>query len=73
MTIDRIKPFRRESEPYPQLAAVERGHDARTLDRRTTRRYRIIDTTIAIVSNAIVVIKTLWPQRAITPSIKISR
>jgi len=31
--------------------------------------YRIKETTIAIVSKAIVVIKTLWPHRAINPSI----
>jgi hypothetical protein len=31
--------------------------------------YRIKDTTIAIVSKAIVAINTLWPQRAIDPSI----
>jgi hypothetical protein len=31
--------------------------------------YRIKETTIAIVSKAIVVIKTLWPQRANNPSI----
>jgi hypothetical protein len=30
--------------------------------------YRIKDTTIAIVSKPIVVSKTLWPQRAINPS-----
>jgi len=30
--------------------------------------YRMKDTTIAIVSKPIVVIKTLWPQRAIIPS-----
>jgi hypothetical protein len=31
--------------------------------------YRIKETTMAIVNKAIVVIKTLWPQRAISPSI----
>jgi hypothetical protein len=31
--------------------------------------YRIKDTTIAMVSKAIVAINTLWPQRAIDPSI----
>jgi hypothetical protein len=35
--------------------------------------YRTKDTTIATVSKAIVAIKTLWPQRAIIPSISISR
>jgi hypothetical protein len=36
---------------------------------RSPGGYRIKDTTIAIVSKPIVVIKTLWPQRAINPSI----
>ena len=35
---------------------------------RFGRGYRISDTTIAIVSKAIVAINTLWPQRAIDPS-----
>jgi hypothetical protein len=34
-----------------------------------SKGYRIKDTTIAMVSKAIVAINTLWPQRAIDPSI----
>jgi hypothetical protein len=55
------------------FALAERGRRARPLDRRKSTRYRVIDTTIAMVSNAIVAIKTLWPQRAINPSMSISR
>jgi len=36
--------------------------------RPTEKSYRTKDTTIATVSKAIVAIKTLWPQRAIIPS-----